>query len=99
MKKYFLLIIVFLSISPNQFPHGQNVHQYMVRQAYQLLKNTLGYDIPEMAHHLGNSEQGEGLFNPGGKLVIGAFQEDVTDATLGYFGSFVFGLKLHTFSI
>jgi hypothetical protein len=53
----------------------------MVREAYKLLKYYIGQDIREMKDHVGYNEEGNGQFNPGGKIVIGAYQEDHSDAT------------------
>ena len=52
----------------------------MIRKAYKLLKEYLGQDITELLEHLGYEEQGNGQFNPGGLVVIGAYQEDHSDA-------------------
>lgn len=68
------------------FPHEQVVHQYIVRQAYELLKVQLGNDnpIPKLFEHLGYSETGTGAFQPGGLIVIGAFREDEEDIVYFY---------------
>ena len=80
---YIIKKVIFLSLL---FPllilaHGTLVHQHMVRQAYQLLKSQLGTDIYPVLAHLGNNEEGSGQFNPGNLIVIGAYQEDYSDAT------------------
>lgn len=78
-RRTFFLIIILSNII---LPHGQGTHQHLVRQAYALLKDYYGVDIPVMVDHVGNGETGNGgYFWPGGLLVIGAHQEDCIDAT------------------
>lgn len=78
MKKV-LILLCFLSYD-YIFAHGQLVHQHIARQSYQLLKTFVGQDIREMKDHIGYNEEGNGIYNPGGKLVIGAYREDEEDA-------------------
>ncbi len=90
-KKICAILFSILSFS-STFAHGTLVHQHMVREAYKLLKHYVGQDIREMKDHVGYNEEGSGQFNPGGKIVIGAYQEDYSDATnegYGFAGWFV----------
>ncbi len=87
MKKIIGLILLFIS-SQIVYGHGEGVHQHMVREAYKLLKQYVGQDIREMKDHVGYNEEGNGQFNPGGKIVIGAYQEDHSDATNEGYGIF-----------
>lgn len=51
--------------------HKQNVHQYIVREAYTLLKNNVG-DIPVMASHISTDEGGGGGTWVSGLMTAGA---------------------------
>ncbi len=86
MKKIFYLLITFLSYPILVSAHNELVHQHFVREAYKLLKFYVGQDIREMKDHVGYSQEGNGQFNPGGLMVIGAYQEDHSDATNEGFG-------------
>ena len=82
MKKIIGLISLLSFISSQTiYGHGEGVHQHMVREAYKLLKYFVGQDIREMKDHVGYNEEGNGQFNPGGLIVIGAYQEDHSDAS------------------
>ncbi len=65
--------------------HAQHVHQYIVSEAYELLRAQHG-DIPEMQNHVGGLEQ----FYAGAYawqlpyLTTGAWREDVEDPVFGY---------------
>lgn len=52
MKKAILIILFFTSIN---FAHRQHVHQYITIEAYNLLKLTIGYDIPTLLSRLGGT--------------------------------------------
>ncbi|MEW6702320.1 MAG: hypothetical protein AB1298_06330 [Bacteroidota bacterium] len=86
MKKNFCMMYFFILSFSTMFAHGEGVHQYMVREAYKLLKYYIGLDIREMKDHVGYNEEGNGQFYPGGLIVIGAYQEDHSDATNEGFG-------------
>jgi len=79
-KNIWTMLLTIMSFS-TIFAHGTLVHQHMVREAYKLLKYFVGQDIREMKDHVGYNQEGNGQFNPGGLLVIGAYQEDNSDAT------------------
>lgn len=86
MKRLLLLIIIFPIYGQEyieEIDQEQLVHQHIVREAYQYLKTRLGYDIPVVLNHLGTTEKGTGPFNPGGKIVIGAWREDEEDPVYG----------------
>ncbi|MDF1613319.1 hypothetical protein [Stygiobacter electus] len=68
--------------------YERNTHQYVVRQAYELVKSFYGADIPILKQHLGSNEIGTGIFEPGNLLVIGAAREDIEDIIYGYEGIF-----------
>ncbi|MGH2569378.1 MAG: hypothetical protein ACRDGA_13655, partial [Bacteroidota bacterium] len=61
----------------------EHVHQYISREAYQLL-STQFCDISILKDRVGNIETGQGPFTPGGLIVIGAFREDRDDPVWGY---------------
>lgn len=65
--------------------HAQHVHQYIVKEAYELLRAQHG-DIPEMQNHVGGLEQSyAGAYAwqlP--YLTTGAWREDVEDPIFGY---------------
>jgi hypothetical protein len=80
------LLSAFLGVSI-ALSHEDWVHQHIVREAYSLLSWRIG-QVPVMQDHVGTTQQGDGQFNPGGLIVIGAYQEDHTDAVFGYGGPF-----------
>lgn len=76
----FLMIFIWLepAFAQRQGPqYEQGTHQYLVRQAWELVKlqhpEVISHD---MNNHIGTSEA---VPQWGGKVVIGAFQEDVDD--------------------
>ena len=80
--KYFLTLIICLFLFGSSFAdiqQAQTVHQYIVVEAYKLLKAQLGYDIPTLQAHIGTTEIGSNSFNPGWLVVIGAYREDEED--------------------
>lgn len=90
MKKliYFILTAFVLQTNLISQDYTQNVHQYIVRQAWQYLKTNkpeINWDASPMASHIGNEEQGDAE-NPWdlGLLVVGAFREDEEDPVYGY---------------
>ncbi len=87
MKRMCLLIVVApLVLRGEIFAHGQHVHQYVVKEAYQLLRTQLGYDVPGMVNHVGGLEP----FYAGDYawqrpyLTTGAWREDDEDPVFGY---------------
>ncbi len=79
-----LLSIILLNFSSSVIAHDEIVHQYLIREAYKLLKMQFGFDIPVMQDRIGYDQTGVGPFNPGGLMVIGAFREDQEDIVWGY---------------
>ena len=57
MKKFPLLFGLLLPVLC--FAHKQSAHQYIVREAYTLLKNEIGA-LPQMDTHIGTQEGGYG---------------------------------------
>ncbi len=104
MKKYLILLLtLYLLIACNSyiFGHSERVHQYIAREGYKTLKLYLGTDIPIMLSHLGTNEtngyvnwysRGSDNFESG-KIVCGAFREDVRDIVWGYGNSIVPGIE------
>lgn len=86
MKKIFVFGLLFTFLISTLYAHGEGVHQHMVREAYKLLKYSIGQDIREMMDHVGYNQEGNGQFNPGNLMVIGAYQEDHSDATNESYG-------------
>ncbi len=86
--KQFLFITFCLITVRISHGHAQAVHQYLVREAYNVIRTQIGYDIPVLMDHIGNHEIGITHFNPGGLLVIGAFREDEEDIVFNYGGPF-----------
>ncbi len=105
MKKYLnliLLITLFVLIASNSyiFGHSERVHQYIALEGYKTMKLYLGADIPNLLSHLGYNEtngyvnwysRGSDNFESG-KIVCGAFREDVRDIVWGYGNSIVPGI-------
>jgi hypothetical protein len=82
MKKL-LTIILFLIFLQVSYSHKQPVHQYIVREAYSLLKNQIG-DIPDMSSHISTIEgNGGGIFATG-LITGGTWNEDEFDVVYGY---------------
>lgn len=60
-------------VKRDKLQQAQYTHQYIVQQAYELLRRQLGEDIPVMATHIGSmGETGTSSFNPGHTLMVGA---------------------------
>jgi len=56
------------------------VHEYMVKQAYLLLKNQLGGDIPQMSQFVGMEVSGPGARKWRTRTIVkGAWREDIDD--------------------
>ncbi|KAF0149749.1 MAG: hypothetical protein FD143_2697 [Ignavibacteria bacterium] len=81
MKKSIYALLLVMSITNLLLAHERLVHQYIVREAYKLLKFYVGQDIYKMKDHIGYNEIGTGPFTPGGLVVIGAHREDEEDLT------------------
>jgi hypothetical protein len=67
--------------------YQQNVHQYLVQQAFELLKFQFpAIEYSEMNHHIGTWETSEAWTDD--KVVVGAYREDDDDAVYGVGGPF-----------
>jgi hypothetical protein len=78
---FFLSLILSINLC---WGHQEGVHQYICRESYKLLKAQIGVDINPLKDRVGNDQQGNGQFYPGGLIVIGAYQEDHTDPVFRY---------------
>lgn len=58
MKKIILIFVMFFVVLGNSYAHKEPTHQYIVSEAYKLLKTQLGFDIPVMSSHIGNVDEG-----------------------------------------
>lgn len=78
MKKIFLIVLFISSIT---FAHRQHVHQYIIIEAYDLLKLQLGYDITKLYSKLGGTSSwyiGDRPWQRG-FITTGAWREDEED--------------------
>ena len=73
MKKSICTLFLIICITNLLLAHERLVHQHMVREAYKLLKHYVGQDIYKMKDHIGYNEEGNGTYNSGSKLVLGAY--------------------------
>lgn len=83
MKKIMFLVIVLIGVS---YCHSKETHQYITREAYNLLKLNLGMDIPVLLNHLDTTFPA----NEGGPYQLayitrGAWREDEEDPVYNYF--------------
>ena len=62
--------------------HMQHVHQYIVREGYNLLKGAVG-EIPVMKDHVGLSQTGDRAWHSS-FIVAGAWREDLEDPVYEY---------------
>jgi|GEM_PF-3651978 len=76
------VLILLLFISTITFAHKQHVHQYLTTEGYNLLKNYIGCEIPQMVTHLNNDPVGPSWSNL--TLTAGAWLEDDEDIVYGY---------------
>ena len=54
MRLKLLLILLLITLWANKnFAHEQHVHQYIVKEAFELLLATANLDIIEMQNHIG----------------------------------------------
>jgi len=63
-------------VSSELCAHHEWVHQHQVKQSYLLLKNYVGYDIPEMGNYTGLSFSGSRMWE-NGLIVTGAWRADI----------------------
>ncbi|HSR17838.1 MAG TPA: hypothetical protein VLM39_07070, partial [Ignavibacteriaceae bacterium] len=84
MKINICLVILFLFIK-TAFPHKQHVHQYIVKEAYELLKIHFG-EIKVFEEHIGGTEPffaGDYAWQRG-FVTTGAWREDEEDVVFNY---------------
>ncbi|MDP4175035.1 MAG: T9SS type A sorting domain-containing protein [Bacteroidota bacterium] len=91
ITKVFVLFLSFMSYSNILHAHSERVHQYVAIEAYNLLKLYLGTDVPQILNNMGSRETGNFLswYDRGndfddGKIVAGAFREDVYDLVYNF---------------
>jgi len=54
---FFLIVVMLLGFfADHVFAHKQHVHQYFVREGYNVLQLYLGNDIPQIVSHIGSDE-------------------------------------------
>jgi hypothetical protein len=80
-----LLLAGFLSLPQRLLAHKQWVHQYIVKEAYALLANSLG-PIPQMSAHVGDTTE---YYHASRRwqlpyMTTGAWREDEEDVIYGY---------------
>ncbi len=78
MKKIIFVLFFLLFGRTQTFAHKQHVHQYIVHEAYNLLKLQVG-EIPTMASHISTDEGGGGGTWASGLITAGAWNEDEED--------------------
>lgn len=87
LSVYSLVISIVLNsllFPQNVFSYSQKTHQYIVREAYKLLKLQLGQDIPTLSHHIGNQEEDKSGYDPELPFIVaGAWGEDEWDPIYG----------------
>jgi hypothetical protein len=86
MKKILYIYTSLLLLSTINYCHDQHVHQYVVVEAYKLLKYNIGYSISEFENHIGGIG---GSFNGDFAwqkpyITTGAFREDEEDVIFNY---------------
>lgn len=91
-NRILLTVVALLLFVCTSNGHLQNVHQYIVREAYTLLRNTAGADIPTMRDHVGVSQTGSRPWQTG-FIVTGAWREDEEDPIYGYDNSWPPGVS------
>jgi len=87
MYKYFFLLIFLFVVISSLNAHQQEMHQYITREAFYLLKKSFPNKLGEMESFLGNDEtSGNGsLYTFGAfKIVSGAWIEDEYDIVYHY---------------
>ncbi len=102
MKYRLLLILLFTFLYANKyFPHGQQVHQYIVIEAFELLLTTTNLDISEMQNHIGGldpSFRGDYAWQKP-FITTGAWREDEEDPIFNYDFIVISGVNIALVSI
>ncbi len=84
--KTFCLITTVALLAGFQISSAQLVNQYIVKEAYELLRTDLRADIPQMRDHIGGldpSYEGEHAWQKA-YITTGAWREDREDVVFGY---------------
>jgi len=86
MKQIFLLLVFLILMHGRLIPHGQEVHQYIVKEAYELLVDQWGSIIPGMHDHVGGigSEYHGNYAWQKAFITTGAWREDEEDPIFYY---------------
>ncbi|GJQ42996.1 MAG: hypothetical protein JETCAE03_24940 [Ignavibacteriaceae bacterium] len=101
MKISIIISFYILLTTVLAFPHTQQVHQYIVTEAYQLLVNQWGSIIPEMNNHIGGiGPEFYGDYAWQRPFIsTGAWREDQEDPIFNYDFFFVQGVNIALVSI
>ena len=85
LLKIFISFLFFIGIN-SLYAHSQKVHQYIAKEAYQLLVDQLGFKIQYMDNHIGGTESFYTGDYPWQKSFIttGAWREDEEDVVYNY---------------
>jgi hypothetical protein len=102
MKLKLLLILLLTTLWANQiFAHGQHVHQYIVKEAFELLLATANLEITEMQNHIGGLDpfyRGDYAWHRP-FITTGAWREDEEDPIFNYDFIFISGFNIALVSI
>jgi hypothetical protein len=103
MRLKLLLILLFTVLWTNQnFAHGQQVHQYIAKEAFELLLATANLDImEEMQNHIGGLDpdyRGDYAWHKP-FITTGAWREDEEDPVFNYDFIFISGFNIALVSI
>jgi hypothetical protein len=102
MRHILLLILLITIIWTNQnYAHGQHVHQYIVKEAYELLVTQWGSIIPNMHDHVGGigSEYHGSYAWHKPFIMTGAWREDEEDPVFNYDFVVIQGVNIALVSI
>jgi hypothetical protein len=86
MKKILILFVLFNLLNP-LYAHKEWVHQHIIWEAYKLLRDQVGYDIPEFQNRMvfNNFNSGsESCPWSSGRIDIAAWREDSEDPLFGF---------------
>lgn len=88
MKSKLLVFLLIIFSGIDIFPHNQNMHQYITREAFKLLKKSFPNMLSEMEAYIGTNEKWAGSSADGSfgalKVVSGSWLEDEYDVVYGY---------------
>ncbi len=79
------IFVVLIFVPCVGYAHKEWVHQYQVKQAYLLLSNQIGRDIPVMSQFIGLNVEGPGSLRWRTRSIVGgAWREDLEDVVWGH---------------